>query len=155
MRHLRLVLKQVLLAGMLLGTAVYGSEPWADADQVQAAQVAKDLKNPLIIHVGFPVLYRATHITGSIYAGPGSKDEGLTDLKRAVAGQPRSREIILYCGCCPWDKCPNIRPAFAELHKLGYPNVKVMVVPANFKTDWIDKGYPTDIRADKRAENDQ
>jgi|SRR6185312_12387798 len=137
--------------GMLLGTIVCGSEPWTDTDQLQPAQVAKDLKTPLIIHVGFPVLYRATHITGSIYAGPGSKDEGLTDLKRAVAGQPRNREIILYCGCCPWDKCPNIRPAFAELHKMGYPNVKVMMVPTNFKTDWIDKGYPTE----KRAEADQ
>jgi hypothetical protein len=137
----------VLLAGLLLGAAVYASEPWTDADQVQPAQVAKDLKTPLIIHVGFPVLYRATHITGSIYAGPGSKEEGLTDLKRAVAGQPRSREIILYCGCCPWDKCPNIRPAFAELHTLGYMNVKVMVVATNLKTDWIDKGYPTEKRA--------
>ncbi|HWF09085.1 MAG TPA: rhodanese-like domain-containing protein [Bryobacteraceae bacterium] len=141
-------LSLLLFAAILPGAIVCGSEPWADSDQLQPAQVARDLTNPLIIHVGFPVLYRSTHITGSIYAGPGSKDEGLAELKRAVAGQPRNREIILYCGCCPWDKCPNIRPAFAELHKMGYPNVKVMTVPTNFKTDWIDKGYPTEKRAD-------
>lgn len=138
-----------VLLGVVAGAVVCGSEPWADTDQMQPAQVAKDIRGPLIIHVGFPVLYRATHITGSVYAGPGSKDEGLTDLRRAVEGQPRNREIILYCGCCPWDKCPNIRPAFAELHRIGHTNVKVMMVPTNFKTDWIDKGYPTDKRADQ------
>jgi hypothetical protein len=26
--------------------------------------------------------------------------------------------------------------------------VKVMVTPMNLKTDWIDKGYPTDKRAE-------
>jgi thiosulfate/3-mercaptopyruvate sulfurtransferase len=118
---------------------------------VQPDQAVKDLSTPLVIHVGFPVLYRATHITGSVFAGPGSKDEGIVDLKKAVEGQPRSREIILYCGCCPWDKCPNIRPAFAALHNMGFTHVKAMVVPTNLKTDWIDKGYPTD----KRAESDK
>jgi thiosulfate/3-mercaptopyruvate sulfurtransferase len=83
-----------------------------------------------------------------VFAGPGSKDEGIADLKKAVAGQPRTREIVLYCGCCPFDKCPNIRPAFAALHEMGFTHVKAMVVPANLKTDWTDKGYPTDKRAE-------
>ena len=101
-----------------------------------------------MIHVGFPVLYRAAHIAGSEYAGPGSKPEGIEALKKAVAGQPHNREIVLYCGCCPWDKCPNIRPAFAALHQMGFTNVKVMMVPENLKADWIDKGYPTEKRSD-------
>ena len=138
----------LLFSGLLLGSLSGGAEPWTDNDLIQPAQAAKDLKTPLIIHVGFPVLYRSTHITGSVYAGPGSKTEGIDDLKKAVAGQPRMREIILYCGCCPWDKCPNIRPAFAALHQMGFTNVKAMVLPANLKTDWIDKGYPTDKHAD-------
>jgi rhodanese-related sulfurtransferase len=138
----------LLFSGLLLGALSNGTEPWTDNDLIQPAQAAKDLKTPLIIHVGFPVLYRSTHITGSVYAGPGSKTEGIDDLKKAVAGQPRMREIILYCGCCPWDKCPNIRPAFAALHQMGFTNVKAMVLPANLKTDWIDKGYPTDKHAD-------
>ena len=138
----------LLFSGLLLGALSNGTDPWTDNDLIQPAQAAKDLKTPLIIHVGFPVLYRSTHITGSVYAGPGSKTEGIDDLKKAVAGQPRMREIILYCGCCPWDKCPNIRPAFAALHQMGFTNVKAMVLPANLKTDWIDKGYPTDKHAD-------
>ena len=134
----------LFLFGLLLSA---GTDPWTDNDLVQPEQVSnltKDVHTPLLIHVGFPVLYRASHITGSVYAGPGSKDEGIADLKKAVAGQPRTREIVLYCGCCPFDKCPNIRPAFAALHEMGFTHVKVMVVPTNLKTDWIDKGYPTE-----------
>jgi thiosulfate/3-mercaptopyruvate sulfurtransferase len=138
----------LLLLPLLFGAVVCGTEPWSNNDVLQPSQVATDLNTPLVIHVGFPVLYRASHITGSRFAGPGSKPEGINDLKRAVEGQPRIREIILYCGCCPWDKCPNIRPAFAVLHDMGYMNVKVMMVPADLKADWIDKGYPTEKRAD-------
>jgi rhodanese-related sulfurtransferase len=118
-----------------------------DLPVVQPATLAKDVKSPLIIHVGFAVLYRASHIPGSNYAGPASKPEGLEDLKKAVAGQPKDRQIVLYCGCCPWDKCPNIRPAIAALREMGYNNVKALELPENLKTDWIDKGYPTDRRA--------
>jgi thiosulfate/3-mercaptopyruvate sulfurtransferase len=140
-----------LLSGLFIGFLLFAADPWTNKDLVQPEQVAKDLKSSLVIHVGFPVLYRATHITGTQYAGPGSKAEGIADLKKAVAGEPRDREIVLYCGCCPWDKCPNIRPAFAALHEMGFTKVKAMVIPENLKTDWIDKGYPTE----KRAETDK
>jgi thiosulfate/3-mercaptopyruvate sulfurtransferase len=127
------------------------ADPWAPTDVVTPEQVAQQAKNPttagpFIIQVGFDVLYRSAHIAGSKYAGPGSKPEGLDDLKKEVSGQPRSREIILYCGCCPWDKCPNIRPAYAALHDMGFQNVKVLQIPENLKADWIDKGYPTEKR---------
>jgi hypothetical protein len=138
----------LLLSALLFGAVLCGTEPWTSNDLVQPEQVAKDLKTPLLIHVGFPVLYRSVHIAGSVFAGPGSKDEGIADLKKAVAGQPRTREIVLYCGCCPFDKCPNIRPAFAALHEMGFTRVKAMVLPTNLKTDWIDKGFPTDKRAE-------
>ncbi|HWE49612.1 MAG TPA: hypothetical protein VG273_07485 [Bryobacteraceae bacterium] len=140
-----------LLLLLSFSALLFAADPWTTADVIQPAQAASQLKTgttgPLVIHVGFPVLYRAAHIAGSTFAGPGSKPEGLEDLKKAVAGQSRTREIILYCGCCPWDKCPNIRPAFAALHDLGFKNVKVMMLPENLKTDWIDKGYPTEKRA--------
>jgi rhodanese-related sulfurtransferase len=138
------------LAFLLLtfGVILCGTEPWTDQDLVQPDQAARNLKSALVIHVGFPVLYRSAHIPGSQYAGPGSQAEGIADLKKAVAGQPHDREIILYCGCCPFDKCPNIRPAFAALHEMGFTRVKVMVVPTNLKTDWIDKGYPIEKRAE-------
>jgi len=141
------IMRRILF--LLATSAVFlcAAETLTTADLVQPASVAKDVKSPLIIHVGFDVLFRSSHIPGSVYAGPGSKAEGLEDLKKAVAGQPKNRQIVLYCGCCPWDKCPNIRPALAALRGLGYTNVKAMQLPENLKTDWIDKGYPTERRA--------
>lgn len=138
----------LLAISFCAGAIVADTDPWRASDVVQPSQVAKETTGPLIIHVGFPVLYRSVHITDSIYAGPGSESKGISDLKKAVQGQPRDREIILYCGCCPWDKCPNIRPAYSALHQLGYTNVKVMQVDTNLKTDWIDRGYPTQKHAD-------
>jgi hypothetical protein len=95
------------------------------------------------VHVGFPALYRGAHIAGSVYAGPASKEDGLQDLKKAVEHEPRNREIVLYCGCCPWDHCPNIRPAYTTLRGMGFTRIRVLEIPTNLKTDWVDHGYPT------------
>lgn len=133
---------------LLLGVAAGANEPWTARDLIQPEQASKELRNALVIHVGFPVLYRSVHISGSVFAGPASKEEGLAALKKAVAGQPKNREIILYCGCCPFDKCPNIRPAFTALHDMGFTHVRAMVIPTNLKADWIDKGYPVEKRGE-------
>ena len=141
-------MRRVSAIVLLFSSLLLAGDPWTSKDLVQPKDVAADIKTPLLIHVGFPVLYRSVHITGSQYAGPGSKAEGIEMLKNAVAGQPKDREIVLYCGCCPWEKCPNMRPAFAALRDLGYTRVKAMVVPENLKADWVDKGYPTEKRAE-------
>jgi len=64
-------------------------------------------------------------------------------LRKRVKSLPHTQAIVLYCGCCPWSHCPNIRPAFKELSAMGFSNVKVLYVANNFGTDWVDKGYPT------------
>jgi thiosulfate/3-mercaptopyruvate sulfurtransferase len=117
--------------------------------KISSEKLAERMKagKALVIHTGFAVLYRSAHITGTVYAGPGSKPEGLEELKKLVANEPRDREIVIYCGCCPWVKCPNIRPAFAALHEMGFTHVSALYVPENLATDWIDKGFPTDKRA--------
>ncbi len=138
---------------LLFASLLLAGDPWTQKDLMQPAEVAAKLaagsaaSKPLLLHVGFPVLFRASHIPGSVYAGPGSKDEGIAELKKAVEGVAKDREILIYCGCCPWEKCPNIRPAFAALHAMGYSKVKAMVVPENIKVDWADKGYPFEKRA--------
>jgi 3-mercaptopyruvate sulfurtransferase SseA len=108
-----------------------------------ADQLAKGSK-PAIFQVGPNVLYRSKHIPGAAYAGPASQTEGLEILKSAVANLPRSREIVIYCGCCPWDKCPNIKPAIEALKAMGFTHVTAMYSANSFKTDWIDPGYPVE-----------
>ena len=109
-----------------------------------AARLQSQGAKPVLFHVGFPVLYRGRHIPNSVYAGPGSKAEGLDALKAAVSSLRRDGEIVLYCGCCPFDKCPNVRPAVALLKQMGFTNVKVLSLPTNFAADWVDHGYPVE-----------
>ncbi|HEY1242913.1 MAG TPA: rhodanese-like domain-containing protein [Bryobacteraceae bacterium] len=114
-------------------------EPKDLAPRLQASSA-----QPALFHVGFAVMYRGKHIPASVYAGPGSKPEGLDALKQAVASLPRDREIVIYCGCCPFDRCPNVRPAVALLKQMGFQNVKALNLPANFGADWTDHGYPVE-----------
>jgi rhodanese-related sulfurtransferase len=143
-----------ILCYLLLACVAGIAQPpaYRDSDLTTPEQSAAHMKGVLFIHVGFPVLYRAAHITGSVYAGPGSKAEGIELLKKTVEAEPRNREIVLYCGCCPWEKCPNVRPALQALRDLGFTRVKAMTIAENFKTNWEDKGYPTEKRAEKRVQ---
>jgi hypothetical protein len=104
---------------------------------------ASNQPRPSVIYVGFPSLYNGAHITGAVLAGPASKPDGMEQLKQVVRNMPRNHAIVIYCGCCPFDKCPNIRPAYDALHDLGFTNVKVVMIPTNLHTDWVTKGYPT------------
>jgi hypothetical protein len=111
-------------------------------DLVKTLQSTKDEK-PLILNIGPHLLYMQAHIPGSEYIGAGSDSQGIESLRRRVKGLPHKTFIVLYCGCCPWSHCPNVRPAYNELHKGGFTNVKVLYIPDNFGTDWVYKGYPT------------
>lgn len=117
------------------------------AQLIEPAQLLKHLKGPMasrpvILHVGFEVLYRGGHIPGAIYAGPASRPSGLEKLRRAAARIPRGREVVIYCGCCPMTKCPNIHPAYAALKKMGFRHLLVLDLPHDFAHDWVEKGFP-------------
>src|SRR5579863_1061676 len=99
-------------------------------------------EKPLMIQVGSHVLYSQAHIPGSEYIGPASSDSGVQQLRKRVESLPRGKFIVLYCGCCPWGHCPNVKPADDALHALGFTHVKVLYIANNFGADWVDKGYP-------------
>jgi len=136
------------IAGTIGWTSLLSAEGWNAADTIQPKDLAPRLAGsgvkPMILQVGFAMQYNQKHIPGAIYAGPGNKPEGLEKLKQAVANTPKDREIVLYCGCCPWDKCPNMKPAFAALQAAGFKKVKAVVIENNFGKDWIDAGFPVE-----------
>jgi hypothetical protein len=99
---------------------------------------------PLVLQVGSRVLFAEAHIAGAEYAGPGSQAAGLQQLQDRVAALPRKTFIVLYCGCCPWNRCPNIAPAFKLLRGMGFTRVKALYLADNFGADWADKGYPVE-----------
>jgi rhodanese-related sulfurtransferase len=99
-------------------------------------------EKPLMIQVGSHVLYEQAHIPGSEYIGPASSEIGIQQLRNRVTALPRNKFIVVYCGCCPWSHCPNVKPADDALRALGFTNVKVLYIPDNFGANWVAKGYP-------------
>jgi len=115
------------------------------AVQIQPADLAAMFKSgssPTILQVGFSVLYQQAHIPNAQYAGPGNSDDGLANLKKHVDALPRDKLLVIYCGCCPWERCPNIAAAYKQLTTMGFTQVKVLYLASNFGADWVDKGYP-------------
>jgi thiosulfate/3-mercaptopyruvate sulfurtransferase len=118
------------------------------ADLIQPADFAAALQSaapkPLILQVGSRVLFAQAHITSSEFAGPANQSAGIDALKTRVAALPKDSAIVLYCGCCPWDRCPNIAAAYNLLHAEGFTNVKALYIADNFGNNWVNKGYPTE-----------
>ena len=140
-----------LVALALLATSVFAYQATLipTSRLIQANELVNILKapkgeKPLIIQVGSRVLYTQAHIPGSEYVGPASSPEGLQQLRKRVQSLPRKKFIVLYCGCCPWNHCPTVKPADDALQAMGFTNVKVLYIAGNFGFDWVDKGYPVE-----------
>jgi hypothetical protein len=140
------VLSFTILAALFAGgiRPVVGQEnsPWTSKQLKDPGALAKAIQDPkaakpVILNIG-PV----EQIKGAIRIGPLVVPENLATLKRELAKVPKDKEVVIYCGCCPFDRCPNIRPAFALLKELKIQNPRLLNLPVNIKQDWIGKGYP-------------
>lgn len=122
-------------------------DPWTTAQTVEPAVLDKELSSnskPTVVCVAPHFLYEGGHIPGASFHGPASTPQGLGDLKKWASTIPKSTNLVVYCGCCPLTRCPNLRPAFETLHALGFSHLRVLLLPTNFYTDWASKGYATD-----------
>jgi thiosulfate/3-mercaptopyruvate sulfurtransferase len=144
---------QVLPVPLLVTTALtlaalaYQASSIPASDLINPDELVKILQSdksdkPLMIQVGSHVLYTQAHVPGSEYIGPASSESGLQGLRNRVQPLPRDKFILLYCGCCPWSHCPNVKPADEALRALGFTNVKVLYIAQNFGVNWVDKGFP-------------
>jgi thiosulfate/3-mercaptopyruvate sulfurtransferase len=113
-------------------------------DELNRLLQAHGVERPLILQVGSHVLFAQAHIAGSEYAGPGSQDAGLQQLRARVGPLPRKTLIVIYCGCCPWNRCPNLGPAYKALTDMGFTRVKALYLADNLGADWADKGFPVE-----------
>jgi thiosulfate/3-mercaptopyruvate sulfurtransferase len=128
--------------------AAQASDPWSSSQTVSPDVLAQELgsadsaKKPTVVCVGFHTLYEGAHIPGAVFRGPGSTPQGIAEIKTWAKDLPRSANIVLYCGCCPLERCPNLKPAFTAMRDVGFSNLRVLLLTQDFNTDWIEKGYP-------------
>ena len=118
------------------------ANPWKNSELVEPSELAGQIKaeeaNTLMIfNIG-----AVEDIRGARHIGPVNKAENLEKFKKALAALPKNTSIVIYCGCCPFAKCPNIRPAYLQLKNSGFTHGKVLNLPVNLKTNWITPGYP-------------
>ena len=144
------------VSALLLATLCLSQEssaPWRQSELIEPSSLANALRGsnpPIVICVAFPLLYHGKHISKAIFAGPGSRPEGIASLKIAAAKIPKDEDIVIYCGCCPMEKCPNVKPAYALLKELGFKKVRVLDIMTNMPSDWYNRGYPTETTTEKQ-----
>jgi thiosulfate/3-mercaptopyruvate sulfurtransferase len=117
-------------------------EPWTTEQLMAPAVLAAVIndpaaKKPVIICIGPGAL-----IKGSVDIGPTKEKANLEKLRKELDRLPKDSDIVIYCGCCPFEHCPNIRPAFTLLNEMKFTNGHLLNIEHNIRTDWVDKGYP-------------
>ena len=115
---------------------------WTSQELIDPAELSSTIKSnkplPVILSIGPGAI-----IPHSVDIGMVREAESMKKFKNELANLPRDTQVVVYCGCCPFDRCPNIRPAIQVLKELKFINFKLLDLPHNIKIDWIDKGYPT------------
>lgn len=123
-------------------------DPWTAEEILRPAEFVHQLNSPnraqrgKVLYVGFRTLFAGGHIPGAVFHGTASTDKGLEEFTTWLEPLPRETPIVIYCGCCPFDRCPNIRPAYQALRKMGFTNARVLLLPTSFAADWVEQGYP-------------
>lgn len=141
MKHLLFLIAPMFL--FCAGASAQDKEPWKSNELLAPATLAADItqghtKDLLILSVGPDAI-----IKGSVDIGPANEESSLDKLKSYLKDVSTDKEIIIYCGCCPFEHCPNIRPAFTLLKNMGFKNPKLLNLPNNIKADWLDWNYPS------------
>ncbi|MGC3947057.1 MAG: rhodanese-like domain-containing protein [Chryseolinea sp.] len=142
--------KFFLLAMLLIVVTIFSvgflvfdqQEPWRNDQLLNPADLAATISDsakvqPVIISVGPSAV-----IPKSVEIGAAHEGTNLRTLEAHLSKLSKDKHIVLYCGCCPFNKCPNIRPAFSLLNTMGFTNHKLLNLPRNVKADWIDAGFP-------------
>ena len=130
----------VILFSSLTSTA-QNPPNWASNQLIEPSALAQMLRQenslPLIFNVGLdPVIPHSVNI------GTASKKENLEKFRKELSALPKDTKIVIYCGCCPFEHCPNVRPAVNVLKEMKFTNWQLLDLPNNIRADWINKGYP-------------
>lgn len=96
---------------------------------------AKD--KPIVFNVG-PM----ENIKTAVFVGRATSATCAEKIKSTLAMENKTKSIVIYCGCCSYASCPNLKPAYDILIAQGFKNTKVLELPEGIKPDWVAKGFP-------------
>lgn len=139
MKHILHIVLLVFSLNLMAQAPIWKKEQLMPTQELADKINAKAKDCPLIFNVG-PM----EQIKGAVFVGRGTSVSGIEKLKQSVMWEPKTRPIVIYCGCCSYASCPNIKPAYDALVAAGYKNTRVLELPEGIKPDWVAKGYPMD-----------
>ncbi len=132
----------VVISVVFFSFVAQQAEPWTSDQLMEPVDLATTINDPKrpqphVISVGPGAV-----IKGSRDIGPAGEKANLEKLENHLNTLQRDADIVIYCGCCPFNKCPNIRPAFTLMNKMRFRNHNLLNIAQNVKTNWLDQGYP-------------
>ena len=140
--HILSICFLVFILSACKNSSAQNPENWTSSQLTEPAALAATLKEnkdvPVIFSVGPGAI-----IPNSIDIGMVKDEKNLAKFQQKISKLPKSTNILIYCGCCPFEHCPDVRPAIALLQNMKFTNYHLLNLPNNIKTDWIAKGYPT------------
>lgn len=134
----------ILLPTTILLFSFVKQDPIKKEQIIQPQELAYAINNPKAIK---PVIFNVGNvdqIKGAIHIGAVSDSKGMKKFKYEVVKIEKDKLVVVYCGCCSSDNCPNIRPAIKYLNDNGYKKAKVLNIPTGIKEDWVQKGFPVE-----------
>ena len=134
----------IILTSIKCAAQSTSQEPWSAKQLMEPAELAKTITNPKAHQPYIFCIGPGAMIKNSIDIGPGKEKTNLEKFKQELSKLPKDANIVIYCGCCPFDHCPNIRPAFTLLNDMKFTNHKLLDIPHNIKVDWKDHNYPVE-----------
>lgn len=126
----------------LIHAQISADEPWTQEQLMEPSFLADLIKNKNQNQTYIYNIGPSGTIQGAIDIGATTEPQHLDQLDQSIKKLDKDAPIVVYCGCCPFNHCPNIRPAMTLLKARGYTNYSLLNLPQNLKIDWIDKGYP-------------
>lgn len=140
---MKLIYTLLLIGSGLLST--YAQAPvWKKEQLMSTADLAAKINTnakdkPLIFNVG-PM----ENIKGAVAVGAATNATFGNKISGYLTMESKTKPMVVYCGCCSYSSCPNIKPAYDYLIAQGFKNTKVLELPEGIKPDWVAKGYPTE-----------
>lgn len=130
----------IAFSGLL--TTYFQAPLWKKEQLMATSELAEKIKTnakdkPIIFNVG-PM----DNIKGAVALGAATNVTFSGKLRDALSMENKTKAVVVYCGCCSYSSCPNIKPAYDALIAQGFKNAKVLELPEGIKPDWVAKGYP-------------
>jgi thiosulfate/3-mercaptopyruvate sulfurtransferase len=135
---------KTLIILIIASVGLFQAPTWKKEQLMPTKELADKINSnakdkPLIFNVG-PM----ENIKGAQAVGAATNATFSSKLMSFLTMENKTRSVVVYCGCCSYSSCPNIKPAYDILIAQGFKNTKVLELPEGIKPDWVAKGYPTE-----------